>query len=211
MNKYLKIALWSIVFALSGWFYFESVEPYFTNDLQPRKIAIKPWLVTHFVGAFCTLFLGPLQFWPNFRKRYLPLHRTLGKIYIVGSIIGASTVFYLLFNGYTLSGGIPSLFVLAILWLFMTIAAYVCIQKKDIINHKNFMIRSYVFGLAFIFIRVLNRLDEYGYNLFPFIEDGLMRYTLYEWMCWIYPLVIMEMIMVWMPSLRAKKSAYEKT
>ena len=204
MNKYLKIVLWFIVFALSGWFYFESVEPYFSDDLAPRKVAIKPWLVTHFIGAFCTLFLGPFQFWPGFRKKYLSLHRTMGKIFIVGSLLGASTVFYLLFNGYTLTGGIPSLFVLAILWIFMTVAAWVCIRKGDIVNHKNFMIRSYVLGLAFIFIRVFNRLDEFGYNLFPFIEDGFMRYTLYEWMCWIYPLVITEMILVWFPAVRNK-------
>lgn len=204
MSKWLKIFGWGIVILLSIHFFWESVAPYYFRTIEPRKAAIEPWLVTHFLGAFCTLFLGPFQFWPAFRKKYLNLHRAFGKIYIVGSLLGASTVFYLLFNGYPLTGGIPSLFVLAILWMFMTVAAWICIKRRDIANHKQFMIRSYVLGLAFIFIRVFNRLDEYGFNLFPYIEDGLMRYTLYEWMCWIYPLVITEMILVWWPMVKSR-------
>jgi len=195
---------WTILILLSTYFYLESVGPYIIRTIEPRKIAIEPWLVAHFAGAFCSLFIGPFQFWPKIRKKYPATHRTLGKVYIVGSLIGASTVFYLLFNGYPLPGGIPSLFVLAILWLFMLTAAWICIKNRDIDNHRRFMIRSYVLALAFVFIRLFNRLDAFGFSVFPFIEDPLMRYTLYEWICWVYPLIITEVIFVWGPAVSPK-------
>ncbi|MEO0555695.1 MAG: DUF2306 domain-containing protein [Bacteroidota bacterium] len=204
LKTIIRVSIWVVVILLSTYFYLESVAPYFLRTIEPRKLAIEPWLITHFAGAFCTLFLGPLQFWPKLRRKYPVVHRALGKIYIVGTLLGASTVFYLLFNGYPLPGGIPSLFVLALLWIFVTSAAWICIKNRDIDNHRKFMIRSYVFGLAFVFIRVFNRLDEFGHPLFPFIKDETMRYTLYEWICWVLPLVILEMTFVWWPLLSKK-------
>jgi uncharacterized membrane protein len=204
MKRISKISGWTLLILLSLYFYLESVAPYFFRILEPRKLAIEPWLIAHFSGAFCVLFIGPIQLWPRFRKKYPSTHRTLGKVYIAGSLLGASTVFYLLFNGYPLPGGIPSLFVLAMLWMFVTLAAWVCIRKGDIDNHRRFMIRSYVFGLAFVLIRVFNRLDAFGFPAFPFIEDEMMRYTLYEWICWVYPLVITEMVLVWWPAVKLK-------
>jgi len=201
LHRVSSVFGWTLLILLSTYFYLESVGPYIIRTIEPRKVAIEPWLVAHFAGAFCTLFIGPIQFWPKIRKKYPATHRTLGKIYIAGTLIGASTVFYLLFNGYPLSGGIPSLFVLAFLWIFMTVSAWICIKNRDIKNHRKFMIRSYVLGLAFVFIRLLNRFDEFGFPAFPFIEDPMMRYTLYEWICWIYPLVITEMIFVWWPKV----------
>jgi len=206
MKKNLKISGWILILLLSLHFYIESVAPYFLRMLEPRKLAIEPWLIAHFAGAFCTLFIGPIQFWSKIRKKYPSTHRALGKIYIGGTLIGACTVFYLLFSGYPLPGGIPSLFVLAMLWVFMTVSAWVCIRKRDIENHRKFMIRSYVLGLAFILIRVFNRLDALGFPAFPFIEDEMMRYTLYEWICWVYPLVIIEFVFVWKPELSKVKS-----
>ncbi|MEP1921858.1 MAG: DUF2306 domain-containing protein [Ekhidna sp.] len=198
----ITAAGWVLLILLSAYFFYESVVPYIVDDLAPRKAKIKPFLIAHFVGVFCTIFLGPIQFWPTFRKRYLHLHRLFGKAYIIGSLIGALMVFYLLFNGYPLMGAIPSLFVLACLWIFVLVAAWYCIKKMDIKNHQHFMIRSYVLGLAFVFIRLLNRLERLDFNPFSFIPDAVMRDTLYEWMCWIFPLLITEIVLVWWPAIR---------
>ncbi len=118
LKRASSVFRWTLLILLSTYFYLESVTPYIIRVLGPRKLAIEPWLVAHFAVAFCTLFIGPIQFWPKIRKNYPNTHRTLGKIYIAGTLIGASTVFYLLFNGYPLPGAIPSLFVLAILWIY---------------------------------------------------------------------------------------------
>jgi uncharacterized membrane protein len=162
-------------------------------------------LVLHLSGATCALFLRPLLLWDWFRKRYLQLHRFMGKVYLIGTLLAAVLVFRLLAKDYPLPGAVASLFVLAVLWAFMAVAAWVAIRRKDIRNHRCFVIRSYVLALVCVFIRILNRLDENGFSLFPLIEDETMRFTLYEWMCWVFPLVITELWLSWLPALRGNR------
>ena len=89
----------------------------------------------------------------------------------------------------------------------MAVAAWVAIRRKDIRNHRCFVIRSYALGLAFVFIRILDRLEEFGYSVLSFIEDITMRYTLYEWMCWVFPLVIIELWLSWLPALKRSSAS----
>lgn len=196
------ILFWTALLLLSAYFYFLNVYPYFTTPLPARLAAEKWWLVTHFTGAACTLFLGPIQFWPYFRRRFRKWHRIAGKVYIAGSVVSALMVFYLLSN-YPLPGSVPSLGFLAIIWLFCTIAAFWFAVKRNFILHRQFMIRSYVCGLAFLFIRLLPYLNQYT-GVFNFIKDEEMRGTVYEWICWVYPLMITEFLLVWWPAVRKK-------
>jgi uncharacterized membrane protein len=185
--------------SIGSYFFILSVIPYFDGTLPERLAAEKWWLIVHFTGAACTLFLGPLQFWSYFRNRYRKWHRIAGKFYIGGSILSALMVFYLLSN-YTLPGAVPSLGFLAIIWLFTTIAAFWFAIQKNFKLHRDFMIRSYVCSLAFVFIRLLPYIDQYT-GLFTFIENEETRWTIYEWICWVYPLLITEFILSWRVSL----------
>jgi uncharacterized membrane protein YozB (DUF420 family) len=108
-------------------------------------------------------------------------------------------VFYLLSN-YSLPGAVPSLGFLAVIWLFTTVAAFWFATKKNFKLHREFMIRSYVCSLAFVFIRILPYVNEYT-GLFNFITDGEMQGTVYEWICWVYPLVLTEFLLTWWPSI----------
>lgn len=189
-------------------YFFGDTNKYFINDIESigqRKLPYKWWIILHFVAAASTLFLGPIQFLSIVRNRYTTLHRNLGKIYIIGSLLSAFTVFILLATSYSLPGAVPSLGLLALIWIFTTIMAYLSIRKGQVIQHKQFMIRSYVCGLAFIFIRLLPEIDNLT-GLFQFIEDPTMRYTIYEWICWVYPLIITEFFLTWYPQLQQLKS-----
>lgn len=197
--KILTILFWIIILLVSSYFYFNAVPDYFKGNLDQRREKEKWWLIAHFVGAACTLFLGPLQFWPYFRNRFRKWHRIAGKFYIGGSILSALMVFYLLSN-YPLPGSIPSLGFLAIIWLFTTIAAFWFATKKNFKIHKQFMIRSYVCGFAFVFIRFLPIVNEYT-GLFNFMKNEEVQFTVYEWICWVYPLIITEFFLVWWPSI----------
>jgi Na+/melibiose symporter-like transporter len=132
-------------------------------------------------------------------------HRLAGKFYIGGSIISALMVFYLLSN-YPLPGAVPSLGFLAVIWLFTTMAAFWFALKKNFKLHKEFMIRSYVCSLAFVFIRILPFVNEYT-GLFNFIENDEMKWTIYEWICWVYPLLITEFLLSWWPSIIKLRTA----
>jgi uncharacterized membrane protein len=205
IQKIATILFWILVFLVSINFYVSNVYPYFEGNLTPRLEAEKWWLMLHFTCAGCTLFLGPLQFIPYIRNNYRRWHRVAGKIYIIGSVVSALTVFVLLSN-YTLPGAVPSLGFLAIIWLFTTIAAYWFAVKKNFKYHRHFMIRSYVCGLAFVFIRIMPILNDFT-GVFDFIKDDEMRFTVYEWVCWVYPLLFTEFLLVWWPSLRTKKES----
>jgi hypothetical protein len=195
----IQVFVLTVALIVSSYFFFENIYPYFTGSLNPRKANEKWWLIAHFTGAACTLFLGPLQLWKYFRIRFRNWHRIAGKFYIGGSILSALMVFYLLSN-YQLPGAVPSLGFLAVIWLFTTIAAFWFAIKKNFKLHSEFMIRSYVCSLAFVFIRLLPYLNKYT-GLFDFITDDDMQGTVYEWICWVYPLLITEFILSWWPSI----------
>ena len=127
-----------------------------------------------------------------------------GKFYIGGSIVSALMVFYLLSN-YPLPGSILSLGLLAVIWLFTTITAFWFAVKKNFKLHKQFMIRSYVCGFAFVFIRLLPLINEYT-GLFNFMKDEEVQFTVYEWICWVYPIMMTELILVWWPSISKFRS-----
>ena len=199
VQRLLTVFFWIGVLCISTYFFVSSVSPYFTGTLSPRLASEKWWLVAHFSGATCTLFLGPLQFWSYFRNKFPKWHRLAGKFYIGGSILSALMVFYLLTN-YTLPGAIPSLGFLAVIWLVTTLAAYWFVLHKNFRLHREFMIRSYVCSLAFIFIRLFSFIDGYT-GIFDFIENEETRFTVYEWMCWVYPLLITEFVLSWRASI----------
>jgi len=202
LRKILLILFWSALLLISLYFYLDNVVPYFDGTkLTGRAASVKWWRITHFTAAGFILFLGPLQFWSFFRNRYRRWHRIAGKIYIRGSIISALTVFYLLYS-YPLPGSIPSLGLLAVIWLFTVIAAFRFAVIRNFKQHRLFMIRSYVCALAFIFIRILPFINEYT-GVFNFIKDETMRFTVYEWVCWVYPLMLTEFILVWWPAWKA--------
>ncbi|MDB5200934.1 MAG: hypothetical protein JWQ27_343 [Ferruginibacter sp.] len=204
IRKIFLVTGWTLLLLASVYFYVSNIGPYFSNTLPKRLAAEKYWLVVHFTGAGCTLFLGPIQFWNYFRIRFRRWHRLLGKIYIGGSIVSALMVFYLLSN-YPLPGSVPSLAFLAVIWLFTTITVFWFAFKKNFRLHRQFMIRSYVCSLAFLFIRLLPYLNEYT-GIFNFIKDEEMKGTVYEWICWVYPLLLTEFLLIWWPSI-AKQQA----
>ncbi len=205
IKKILTLLFWISLILISSYFYFTNIYPYFNEKLSPRIAAKKWWLIIHFTCAGCTLFLGPLQFIPAIRNRFWKWHRLAGKFYIGGSIVSALTVFVILAD-YPLPGAIPSLGFLAIIWLFTTIAAYWFAMKKNFKLHRQFMIRSFVCGLAFVFIRILPIINEYS-DIFNYIKNEEMRSTVYEWICWVYPLMITEFLLIWWPSLNIRKTS----
>jgi len=189
--------------AVSSYYFFRDIQVYLTgnqSEFSEIRLRYRWWIISHFSFASLTLFLGPLQFVPQIRNNYLRFHRLSGKLYIIGSIISALTVYVLLVTTYSLPGAIPSLGLLATIWLFTTISAYVAIKRKNVQRHKEFMIRSYVCGLAFVFIRLLPEINSVT-GIFEFIEDDHLRRTVYEWVCWVYPLIFLEFWLVWRKQL----------
>lgn len=205
-KKPLTRIFWFAVVLLSAYYLYRGIKFRFFTDGNLEAKAI--WYYAHLATAIAPLLLGPFQFWKWLRVNHVTIHRTMGKIYIVGSLLGGLTAFYL---GLTidLEGSVVPLLFLSATWLFMTISAWVSIRQGNIIAHRLFVIRSYGLALVFVFLRLLGDIPQD--KLFFFIDSEVIRDTTLEWVCWIIPLLTIELIFSWIPSMKRKQSAIKSS
>jgi uncharacterized membrane protein len=146
-----------------------------------------------------------MQFWKSFRIKYMRWHRLSGKIYIIGSLIASIAAFRLSLIYDCVGCRYGSAF-LSVLFFFTTLFAWYAIKQKNITAHRQFMIRSYCCAFSFVIIR-LPQIIPLKF-LFVAIEDATVRRTVREAFYSFILLVIAEVTMIWIPSL--KKKNYKK-
>ncbi|WP_222983373.1 DUF2306 domain-containing protein [Flagellimonas meishanensis] len=200
-KTFLLIIFWTFIVSVSAYFYFYNVLGYFFGYRNERFESNQVWFISHMVGATFSLFLGPIQFWPSIRKKYGSYHKIAGKLYIIGSIIAGISAFRLSLI-YDCIGCRYSLVILALLFLLTTSLAWVAIKRKNIVAHRQFMVRSYTCALAFVFIRLYQILPlDFLYGA---IDDPELLRTVNEWLFSFVPLIIVEIAMIWVPSITRK-------
>ena len=210
MNKKTVSKLfWGIIILLSAYYLYRGIRfRFFREGLGDTFWNKQFWYVFHISTAIAPLILGPFQFWNWFRIHHVKWHRLLGKIYIIGSLLGGLAALYL---GVTIEyeGSIVPLFFLSALWLFMTTAAWISIKRGNIKAHRLFMIRSYVLALVFIWLRIVG---DMPYDLiFFYIKSPEMRDATQEWLSWVLPLLVTEFWISWIPLLRSGNKKIRKT
>lgn len=202
INKSTLIVFWALIILLSAYFYYDNAVVYLFGYRNPRFDENQLWFVLHIAGATCSLFLGPVQFWTFIRKKYIRFHRIAGKIYIIGSLIAAAGAFRLALS-FNCIGCRYSLIPLSILFFMTTSLAWYAIRQKNVTAHKQFMVRSYLCALAFVFVR-LYQVIPIGFIFEPIKDDNVLAVVI-EWTFSILPLVLAEIVMIWIPSIQSKK------
>jgi uncharacterized membrane protein YozB (DUF420 family) len=76
---------------------------------------------------------------------------------------------------------------LALAWLVTTGMAFAAIRRKNLPQHKQWMVRSYVVTFAFVTFRLVEDLMKAG-NVLSDHE----RASLLAWGCWAVPLLLTE-------------------
>lgn len=206
-QKIAWFIFWLSVISLSLYFYVQTFldysAGYIPENFNRGFFESKIWFICHIAGESASLLLGPLQFWKNFRSKYMRYHRFAGKIFIIGSLIAAVCAFRLNLM-YDCKPCRVSLGILSVIWFAATAAAWWAVKNKNIKAHQQMMVRSYTAALAFVFIRIFSYA---GYkNVFPFIDTTMERRTTAEWLCWVIPFIIIEAYMVWWPALAVNKA-----
>ena len=112
--------------------------------------AAHPFLtLTHIVPGLLFMLLAPLQFIKKLRNNYPKVHRTIGYIVLVCGLIIGSTA---LIMGFIMAiGGIVETLAITLygtLFLFSLTKAYFHIIKREIVLHREWMIRALAIGLA---------------------------------------------------------------
>jgi uncharacterized membrane protein len=153
----------------------------------PDRILIR----THVACAIIMIFTGPFQFWTGFRMRYLTLHTWLGRIFLATGTFVASSAMYLGLHPRT--GGIVmgiGLSLNGLFWLAAAAMAYYAIRLRNIPQHKEWMIRTYVLACnGIVGDRILANIPILVRRIgIDAVND------LSGWLLWAAPLMIAEVI-----------------
>ncbi|MBY0477222.1 MAG: DUF2306 domain-containing protein [Chitinophagaceae bacterium] len=196
-KSYVTLAVVLFLTVFAGKFVVKDALPYFGFDEETfgRYWNYKWPLIGHISGGLIALLIGPFQFWKAFRNKFMNAHRILGRIYLISILAGtiASTVLAWTSSYEVGFSWALSLQVLGLVWLASASMAYVSVMKKRIVQHKEWMIRSYMITFAFVLFRFLNELSI-GKMLMPEFTD---RGPTLVWLSWTIPLFVAEMLISW--------------
>ena len=175
-----KTVLW-ISLGLTTLFVFITSEVFLVADYpmyhayRLQVIADRYFLIPHTISGFVALLAGPVQFSSRLRQDYLKLHRVLGLMYVISVFIGAYT-------GIALAAGRPGLpgtSMQAAAWMVSTTAAFITARNRQIVQHRQWMARSYAVTFTFVSSRMLNLWPRYWSHLGDsFAAVGVIAFTL---------------------------------
>ncbi len=177
-----------LLFLLASRYLTLNPEVYFSEQ-KAVYMAHTAVLLMHIIGAMLATIIGPFQFLPQIRtKRYLNLHRWLGRTYLLGVLFGGIGGLYMAQLAY---GGLPARLgftALAIVWLFSGFKAYKHIRNKEIEQHREWMRRNYALTFAGVMLRL-------WVPIFGAIGiDFTTGYIVVAWLAWIPNLLVAEWI-----------------
>jgi uncharacterized membrane protein len=152
--------IWWLLFIVSLGVMIPFVGPYFTFNPEKSRIVIKsstiqyPVLVGHIVFACFALLSGFLQFIKRIRLHKPKIHRYLGRIYVSSVFISGLLAFVLIFYAENFTKAI-SFLVLSLGWLYTCWKGFRAAVRKEIDEHRRWMIHSFGVTLVAVSARLL--------------------------------------------------------
>jgi len=154
-------------------------------------IHIMPWKAAFYIHVFSAifaLFAGFTQFSNIILKEHRKIHRFIGRLYAYDILIvnfPAAMIMAVYANG--LLPGKTAFVILDCLWFWFTYRAVIEIRRKNIIAHKQFMMRSYALTLSAITLR------SWKIIISGFVAiDPLHLYMIDAWMGFVPNLLFVE-------------------
>jgi uncharacterized membrane protein len=203
-NRMILAAILFVLAAAMLWFlshkkhyFFDYSVASYTDYYWPRRLA----LIAHLTGGVLAITTGLVQIWLGLTHRTSTLHRSLGKIYASGVLVGSLGGLYLVA---TIPGHLPyrfGLFMLAAAWIITTGMALYAIHNRRFEQHRAWMVRSYIVTFAFVTFRLMSAWLR-GWIHVPddAVADDID--TLMAWACWAVPLLLAEPL-IQLRSIRA--------
>ena len=151
----------------------------------PRATVLLP----HLMGGLVAIVIGPFQFWPRIRNNYPKVHRISGRVYLAAVLVGAVGGMALAVTSGVNISYASGLFALAIAWLLTSGMALASIRRRNFVQHKQWMIRSYVVTFAFVTFRITDDM-----LVFFGIGEPAQYYAMLAWGCWAIPLLLAETV-----------------
>jgi uncharacterized membrane protein len=155
--------------------------------------SFKWWLLPHALAGCCALLLGPMQFSDRLRRRFLGLHRIVGRFYVAGVFVLAPLGTYIQYfeermggsREFSVAAGVD-----AALLMITTGIAFAFIRKGKIQQHRQWMTRSFAVALVFLEVRVVGGVTGWE-NL------GDAANTAIVFACVAFSILIADIILQW--------------
>lgn len=126
------------------------------EDPFSRNFVRHPWLTYLHIGPGALyLFGAPLQLSARFRRTHLTLHRRLGRVLLASGLVSA--LFAIVFGVLHPYGGpIESAASVAFgCWFLACLTlAFAAVRRRDIAQHRRWMIRAFAVGIGIATIRL---------------------------------------------------------
>ncbi|WP_308909090.1 DUF2306 domain-containing protein [Pseudokordiimonas caeni] len=192
---YILMLLVAGATAILSWRFFLGIWP---DDSEPAGFHLHHNTLGaffHFVFSPLALLVGGFQFSARLRTRWPIVHRGTGWLYVISCLLGAAGSIALALN--SPSSGIAStgFLLLAAGWIITPVMAVVAISRRDQLQHRIWMIRSFALTLAAVTLRF--------YLVFFMVATGGAEgaafdsaYTAIAWLCWIPNLTLAEYLIV---------------
>ena len=192
------LAFWVAITGVALWFLWDSYFFATTREFWPGVTFWNRlvWYGAHAIIASPILLIAPVQFLAGLRKGRPEVHRWLGRIFLGSALIAAPLGIYLGI-GLRNEGSRMPIVILGIVWFAVSAIAWQAARRKDFLTHRAFVIRSLAFGLAFVWIRVL---DFWSDELLGYIPAGPVRQSTQEWIAFAMPLLACEAWLTWWPA-----------
>ncbi|MED0997132.1 DUF2306 domain-containing protein [Bacillus mobilis] len=158
-------------------------------------------LFIHITTSIVALVIGPFTLSTKFRERNINRHRIIGRIYMVGILLGGFSGLYLAF--YATGGLVAKLGfgLLSVFWLTSAYQALNRVKNKKIKEHRNWMIRNYSLTFGAVTLRIWLPLFIVLFG----IERFELSYAIIAWLAWVPNLIVAELFI----RKRLNKGKYE--
>lgn len=156
--------------------------PNMLHHLPDRELS----LVAHIAGASVALLLMPFQFWRALRNRRKPIHRWIGRLYVLAVMTGAASGLHLALTTNAGPVAAAGFALLAILWAGTTILALRAILLRQIGAHQSWMLYSAALTFAAVTLRIQLPASLIGGLDFEVV------YPIIAWSCWLPNLIIIH-------------------
>jgi len=149
--------------------------------------------IAHIAGGTVFLGLGALQFLARVRDRYRRFHRVNGRIMLVAAVVSIGALYAMLPNSQC-NACLPSQIAVTTLWLVSIVAAWLAIRRGDVAAHRLHMARGFVAASYFLLVRLMDQVVGVD-RLLPFVTDQAARLANSDWMVWVIPVLLVEVVM----------------
>lgn len=143
----------------------------------------------HITFGGIALLIGWLQFSKKLRRKYMNLHRWIGKIYVASVLISGIPGFYIALHA---TGGLsPKLgfSIGAVLWVILTYLGYSTVRKGKIEAHKKWMMYSYAGTFGAVTLRLWLPI------LILIFGNFVEAYQIVAWLSWIPNMFVVYLIL----------------